>query len=86
MTCFSILNQALLESEQKVDTLQSERDSLCQVRDNVFQASPIEWIEDRLSKFSNLLELNTGESALALRELLEPIELEAQYPVEGKPY
>ncbi len=28
MTCLSILNQALLESKQKVDTLQSELDSL----------------------------------------------------------
>ena len=75
-----MLNQALLESEQKVDALQSELDSLRQARDKVFQAPPIEWIEDRLSKFNNLLELNTSESALALRELLGPIKLEAQHP------
>ena len=81
-----MLNQALLESEQKVDALQSELDGLRQARDNVFQAPPIEWIEGRLSKFSNLLELNTSDSALALRELLGPIKLEAQHPDEGRPY
>ena len=81
-----MLNQALLESEQKVDALQSELDSLRQARDNIFQAPPIEWIEDRLSKFSNLLELNTSDSALALRELLGSIKLEAQHPDVGRPY
>ena len=80
------LNQALLESEKKVDHLESELDGLRQARDKAFRAPTVEWIECKLSKFNNLLELNTGESALALRKILGPIKLEAQYPHAGKPY
>ena len=80
------LNEALLESEKKIDVLQAEIDGLRQAHDKIFQAPPIDWIEKRLSEFSELLELNTGESALALRKLLGPMKLEAQYPDQGKPY
>ena len=80
------LNQVLLESEQKVDALRSELESLRQAQDKVFWVPSTEWFEDRLSKFKELLVLNLGESPPALRELLGPIELEAQYPEEGKPY
>ena len=52
----------------------------------LFKAPSTEWIEDRLSRFNELLELSTGESALALRKLLGPMKLEAQYPDIGKPY
>lgn len=47
---------------------------------------PIEWIEERLSMFNELLELNIGESAIVLRKLLGPMKLEAQHPDLGKPY
>ena len=80
------INEALLESEKKVDSLQAEIDGLRQARDKVVQAPPREWIENRLSEFDELLELNTGESAIVLRKLLGPMNLEAQYPDLGKPY
>ena len=69
-----------------MDALRAEIDGLRQARGKIFQASPIEWIENRLSKFNELLEINTGESAIALRKLLGPMILEAQYPDVGKPY
>ena len=67
------LNEALLESEKKIDALQAEIDGLRQAHDKIFQAPSIDWIEKRLSEFSELLQLNTGESALALRKLLGPM-------------
>ena len=57
-----------------------------QARNKVFQAPSIEWIENRISEFEELLQLNTSESAIALRKLLGPMKLEAQYPDVGKPY
>ena len=80
------LNHALLESEKKVDALQAEIDGLRQARDKIYQSPSIEWIEERVSKLDQILELNSGESAIVLRKLLGPIELEAQYPDYGKPY
>ena len=59
---------------------------MCQTRDKVFQAPQIERIQKRLSEFNNLLELNTGESVIALRKLLGPMKLEVQHPEIGKPY
>ena len=49
------LNEALLESEKKIDALQAEIDGLRQAHDKIFQAPPIDWIEKRLSEFSELL-------------------------------
>ena len=49
-------------------------------------STAIEWIEERLSMFNELLELNIGESAIVLRKLLGPMKLEAQHPDLGKPY
>ena len=42
-------------------------DELRQTRDKVFQTSPIEWIEEMLSQFRELLEVNTNDSTLAIR-------------------
>ena len=80
------LNEALLESETKVDTLRSKLDSLRQAKEKIFKAPSSEWIESRLSKFNEVLEMNTGESAMALRKLLGPMKLKPQYPRCGKPY
>ena len=63
-----------------------EIDGLHQNREKVFQASPIEWIEGKPSQFRELLEGNTNDSALDLRNLLEMVKLEAKYPDIGKPY
>ena len=52
----------------------------------MFLVPPIEWISERVNQLSNLLEQNTTQSALVLREVLGPITLEAKYPDIGKPY
>ena len=52
----------------------------------MFLVPPVEWISERINQLSNLLEQNTTQSALVLREVLGPITLEAQYPDIGKPY
>ena len=64
------LNHVLQESEKKVDALQTEIDGMFQARNKVFQAPSIKWIENRISEFDELLQLNTSESAIALRKLL----------------
>ena len=46
----------------------------------------IEWIENRLFGFDELLELNSCESALALGKRLGPMYPEAQHSNVGKPY
>ncbi len=52
----------------------------------MFQAPPIEWITVRINQLSDLLQQNTAQSALTLREVLRPITFEPQYPDIGKPY
>ena len=52
----------------------------------VFQSSPIEWVQERLSQIQQLLEQNTGQSDPALRKLLGLIKFEPTYPDIGKPY
>ena len=52
----------------------------------MFQVPPIEWISERINQLAELLEQNTTKSALALREVLGPITLEAKFPDIGKPY
>ena len=74
-----ILNEVLLKSEKKIDTLQTEIDGLRQTRDKVFQTPPIEWIEETLSQFRELLEVNNNDTALVLRNLLGPVKLETKF-------
>ena len=38
------------------------------------------------SQFRKMLELNTNDSALVLRNLLGPVKLETKFPGIGKPY
>ena len=80
------LAKALTEAERKVDELQSELEGLRQIQNRMFQVPPIEWITVRINQLSDLLEQNTTQSALTLREVLGPITLEAKYPDIGKPY
>ena len=80
------LAKALTEAERKVDELNSELEGLRQIQYRMFQVPPIEWISERINQLSELLEQNTTQSALALREVLGPITLEAKYPDIGKPY
>ena len=71
------LTKALESSEIKVNALQSELEGLQQTRDKVFQAPPIDWIEEKLTELTNVLEQNTAQSAEALRQVLGPIGMEA---------
>ena len=80
------LAKALENSEIKVNALQSELEGLQQTRDKVFQAPPIDWIEEKLAELSDVLEQNTAQSAEALHQVLGPIRMEATYPETGKPY
>ena len=76
----------MLASETKVDTLRSELDSLHQAKEKIFKAPAREWIASKLSKFNEVLEMNSGESAMALRKLLGPMKLKPQDSESGKPY
>ena len=50
------------------------------------QVPPVEWIEDRLIQIQKLLEQNISQSAMVLRKLLGPIELEPVLPETGRSY
>ena len=76
----------LIFFHRKVVVRTTSHPSIRQTRDKVFQTPLIEWIEERLSQFRELLETNTNDSALVLHNLLGPEKLEAKYPDIGKPY
>jgi len=80
------LTKALLETERKVTVLETELQSLQRSEDKVFQAPPIEWIEERLANLRDVLEQQTQKSALVLRRLLGRIRLEPAVPETGRPY
>ena len=80
------IGKALQETENKAKVLETEIDGLRRSCNKVFQSPPIEWVQERLSQIQQLLEQNTGQSALALRKLLGPIKFEPTYPDIGKPY
>ena len=75
------LNEALIEWEQQIDTLETEIDQLRQTRERVFQTPPIKWIEENLSQFKELLGFNINDSALVFRNLLGPKKPEVNYPI-----
>lgn len=80
------LAEALVETERRIDGLREELEGLRGSRDKVFQAPPLEWIRDRMSRLQEVLERRTARSALLLRRFLGPIRLEP-VPVEvGRPY
>ena len=78
------LGQALVETERRVEALREELEGLRKGREKVFQAPPVEWIDERLSQLRELLQRRTGKSALILRRLLGPIRLEPTRPDIGK--
>jgi len=61
-------------------------DGLRRSREKVFQAPPVEWIEDRLARMQEVLERRTDRSALFLRSLLGKIRLEPAPGEIGRPY
>ncbi len=80
------LNQALLDTEIKIDSLKNEIGFLNNAYSKVIQAPTNEWIERRLSRIQKLLDRKTERSALVLRNVLGPIELEPVLPEREWPY
>ncbi len=80
------LNHALIESENKIDKLKNEIHVLQTSHSKAVQAPPVRWIQNRLNHIQHLLERNISESAMVLRKLLGPIELEPVFPETGRPY
>jgi site-specific DNA recombinase len=70
------VSEALKEAETKGDALKQEIASLEFQKQNTFKPPPKEWINHRLEKLHETLSKNTASSALVLKELLGPIQLE----------
>ena len=71
------VSDAIQEAEKRTDELQAEVNALQYQKESTFKAPPKEWITYRLEKLTETLNKNTVSSALALKELLGPITLEA---------
>lgn len=80
------LADALLTTEQAVEGLKQEVNSLRELTQRVFEAPPKEWIEEQIKHLPDILEQRTPQSALLLRKLLGPIRLEPCMSETGKPY
>ncbi len=80
------LAKALVETEQRVETLSDEVDVLRRSREKIFCPPPIEWIKDRVNHLQEVLEQRTARSAEALRCILGPIRLELVTPNIGRPF
>ncbi len=80
------LGQALVETERRVEDLTEDLKRLRSTREKVFRAPPIEWIRERLDRLQDVLERNTGPSALLLRQFLGPIRLEPVAVDIGRPH
>jgi len=75
------IEDALAEWEKKVEQLGVDLEFLQKCHTRLFKAPPKEWIEDRVSRIKDVLELKTEKSALLLRKLFgkivaEPVEAE----------
>jgi hypothetical protein len=75
-----------VETERRVEALREQLQELRRGSEKVFQAPPIEWIEERLAGMQEVLETRTERSALLLRTLLGKIELEPTKGEIGRPY
>jgi len=80
------LFQALQAAEEKVISLKRGLRALEGSAADVFKAPPTEWVADRLTKISEVLEGETVQSALVLRRTLGPIRLTPVTPQVGRPY
>ncbi len=80
------LAKALAETERRVGALQEELAGLRRSGERVFQAPPVEWVEERLDQVREVLTRRTGQSATVLRELLGEIRLEPTQGDIGAPY
>jgi site-specific DNA recombinase len=80
------LAKALTEAERRVEALKEEVQGLEEARERVFEVPPAEWVEERLLRLQEILEQNTEQSALLLREILGPIRLEPVTGEAAKPF
>ena len=53
-------------------------------RGKVFQAPPVEWIQERLTKLKDILQRNSDRSGLLPRKLLGPLRLEPTCPADSE--
>jgi hypothetical protein len=65
------------EAEAKGENLQTELKALEYQEKNTFKSPPEEWIDHRLEEFHGTLSKNTTAAALALKEVLGEIRMEA---------
>jgi hypothetical protein len=56
------LAKALVEAERRIAALREELDGLRRSSEKVFQAPPVEWIEERLAGMREVLERRTDRS------------------------
>ena len=80
------LGQALDLAEQRATALRDELTALESTAGEVFQAPPVEWVAERVRGLQDLLERETSQSALLLRDVLGPVTLKPMTPQIGKPY
>jgi len=78
------LAEALTETEHRVAALEEELEGLRRSTGKVFQAPPVEWIQERVGQLKGLLERRTEKSALVLRKLLGRVRLEPIRPETGR--
>jgi len=67
------LGKALVETERRAEALREQLQGLRRGSEKVFQAPPVEWIEERLAGVQAVLVHRTERSALLLRALLGKI-------------
>lgn len=72
-----MVSEAIVDAENRGERLKCEMQAMDFQTRNAFKAPPKEWIEHRLDKFRHTLDMNTKASALALKDLLGTIEMEA---------
>ncbi len=70
------VSEVLNEAERRSNDLREEIKSLQFQKENSFQSPPKEWVDHRLENLHQTLSKNTVASALALKEILTPIQLE----------
>ncbi len=72
-----VVSEAITDAEGRSEKIKDEMQGLEFQRKTAFKAPPKEWIEHRLDNFYETLGKNTQISALALKDLLGTIEMEA---------
>ncbi len=80
------MEAALEECEKKVEQLGADLEFLGKCHTRLFKAPPKEWIEDRVSRIKEVLELKTERSALLLRKLFGKIVTEPMETEDGLRY